>query len=177
MALIRSPFLPLVFLAIGTALIVCTYQSAGVLPSRGADLIIGTSWMLFLLVWMDADAQRRSGRPCYDFGFLCALVFPLSLLWYCIWSRGWKWGPCPAWPVSGWLPGSPPQSTGRCCNSPDRRDHFFPCARCRAKNSCRIARHSSRSTPPMTTAWWFSRTSLVIWYRLWTAPALGSVVP
>lgn len=92
MALIRSPFLPLVFLAIGTALIVCTYQSAGVLPSRGADLIIGTSWMLFLLVWMDADAQRKSGRPCYDFGFLCALVFPLSLLWYCIWSRGWKWG-------------------------------------------------------------------------------------
>jgi hypothetical protein len=103
-ALFRSPSMPLILFAIGTALIVCGYQSAGAVPSRGAELIIGTSWMLFLLVWMDADALRRGGRPCYDFGFLSALVFPASLLWYCIWSRGWKRGLLTLFGLAGlWL--------------------------------------------------------------------------
>ena len=26
--------------------------------------------------------------PCFDFGFLVAVFFPISLVWYAFWSRG-----------------------------------------------------------------------------------------
>jgi hypothetical protein len=28
--------------------------------------------------------------PCFDFGLFAVLFFPVSLLWYCCWSRGWS---------------------------------------------------------------------------------------
>jgi hypothetical protein len=45
---------------------------------------------LLLLLWMDTDARRAHRLPCYDFGFLATLTYPLSLVWYCLWSRGWR---------------------------------------------------------------------------------------
>jgi hypothetical protein len=46
---------------------------------------------VFVVLWMAADAQRRRLTPCYDFGFLMLLLFPLTLLGYLLWTRGW-WG-------------------------------------------------------------------------------------
>jgi hypothetical protein len=30
----------------------------------------------------------RLGRPCFDFGLFLVYAFPVSILWYCFWSRG-----------------------------------------------------------------------------------------
>jgi hypothetical protein len=45
---------------------------------------------LTFVLWILLDAQRRRQIPCYDFGFLVAVFFPLSLGWYVFWSRGWR---------------------------------------------------------------------------------------
>ena len=37
---------------------------------------------------MMADAHLRRQTPCYDFGFLVGVFFPISLVWYVFWSRG-----------------------------------------------------------------------------------------
>lgn len=39
---------------------------------------------------MNHDALRRRRRPCFDFGLFLLYAFPLSMLWYCFWSRGWR---------------------------------------------------------------------------------------
>ena len=92
MAFLRSQHMPLVFFATGTALILCAYAGAGTVPSPMAEIILSKGWLLFMLIWMVSDARRTRGQPCYDFGFLSGVGFPLSLMWYCLWSRGWKRG-------------------------------------------------------------------------------------
>ena len=47
-------------------------------------------WGLMLAMWTDADARLRRVLPCDDFGLLVVIFFPLSLVWYCFWSRGWR---------------------------------------------------------------------------------------
>jgi hypothetical protein len=58
-------------------------------PPKFGD-VASVGWGLMLILWMDADARRRRMLPCYDFGFLAGVFFPFSLVWYCIWSRGWR---------------------------------------------------------------------------------------
>jgi hypothetical protein len=41
---------------------------------------------LAFVIWMMADARIRRRTPCYEFGFLVWVYFPLSL----VWSRGWR---------------------------------------------------------------------------------------
>jgi hypothetical protein len=36
------------------------------------------------------DARRRRLVPCYDFGLYCWVSFPLTVTWYCLWSRKWR---------------------------------------------------------------------------------------
>jgi hypothetical protein len=43
-----------------------------------------------VLFWIVADARRRTGIPCFDFGFLCYVFLPFAFPWYCFWSRGWR---------------------------------------------------------------------------------------
>ncbi len=64
--------------AVGTT----STKSVADLTSRGLGLTF--------VVWIMADAQRRRRTPCYEFGFLVAVYFPLSLVWYLLWSRGWR---------------------------------------------------------------------------------------
>lgn len=59
-------------------------------PPPRFEEIASFGWALMLVLWMDADARRRRILPCYDFGFLAGVFFPVSLVWYCIWSRGWR---------------------------------------------------------------------------------------
>ena len=46
---------------------------------------------IFALLWITDDAHRRRCTPCFDFGFLMWYLFPLTLLGYLVWTRGW-WG-------------------------------------------------------------------------------------
>ena len=43
---------------------------------------------LAFVIWVMADAQSRRRTPCFEFGFLVAVYFPVSLAWYVFWSRG-----------------------------------------------------------------------------------------
>ena len=88
--LLLSPFIPLVGLSLLTTVLYCAYLLSRVAPSPLAQLIITTGWGIMVVLWMDADARRFRRLPCYDFGLLAAVSFPLSLFWYCLWSRGWR---------------------------------------------------------------------------------------
>ena len=66
------------------------YTWVGLTPSHDVETVLGFAWTLLLLMWMQADARRRRCVPCFDFGFLAYATFPLSIAWYCVWSRGWR---------------------------------------------------------------------------------------
>jgi hypothetical protein len=42
-----------------------------------------------LVLWVTADMRAHGRTPPFDLPFLLLLVFPISLFWYCIWTRGW----------------------------------------------------------------------------------------
>jgi len=88
--LLLSPFVPLVGLSVITTVRLCAYLLLGASPSPLSDVIIVLGWALLLVLWIDADARRSHRLPCYDFGFLAGVTFPASLVWYCVWSRGWR---------------------------------------------------------------------------------------
>jgi hypothetical protein len=89
-SLLRSPIAALIVMAlIGTALR-CAYAFAHLPISSPANYLLGYCWELPVIIWMNHDALRRRCRPCFDFGLFLLYAFPLSLLWYCFWSRGWR---------------------------------------------------------------------------------------
>ncbi len=90
MVMISHPLAPLLALSFATSAALCALALAGARLSAETDMVLRFGWTLMLLLWMDADARRLRRWPCFDFGFLAALFFPLSLLWYCFWSRRWR---------------------------------------------------------------------------------------
>jgi len=89
---ITHPLTPLAGLAAATTLYLCAFACAGKVPTAGEEWFIAIAWSLLLVLWIDADARQRRHIPCFEFGFLAAVYFPVSLLWYCVWSRGWLRG-------------------------------------------------------------------------------------
>lgn len=63
----------------------------GVPPTEMEMLVASHVPAVFVVLWMTDDAYRRRCTPCHDFGFLMWYAFPLTLLGYLIWTRGW-WG-------------------------------------------------------------------------------------
>lgn len=61
------------------------------MPSDSAIVIASYCQAYFVLAWAVADARRRQRTPCFDFGMLALLIFPFSVIWYALWSRGF-WG-------------------------------------------------------------------------------------
>lgn len=100
MAFVHSHHMPLVFFAMGTALIYSACDAAGAVPSRWAEILLSKGWLLFTLIWMTCDARRTRGLPCYDFGFLSGLWYPLSLIWYCSGRGAGNGDCCSYWPWS-----------------------------------------------------------------------------
>ena len=66
------------------------YAAVGTLPSENVSRMSSFALALACILWIMADAQTRRQTPCYDFGFLVAVFFPISLFWYVFWSRGWR---------------------------------------------------------------------------------------
>jgi hypothetical protein len=64
------------------------YMAIGATPSGRATLLFEFSLAWAFILWVEADARHRHIVPCHDFGFLVAVFFPLSLVWYVFWSRG-----------------------------------------------------------------------------------------
>jgi hypothetical protein len=56
-----------------------TYLLAGLSISPAFEGLASLGSALMLVFWVDADARRRRRVPCFDFGFLVGLLFPLSV--------------------------------------------------------------------------------------------------
>jgi hypothetical protein len=59
-------------------------------PSETVQVLTSLALALAFVLWVMVDARTRRQIPCYDFGFLVAVFFPASLVWYVLWSRGWR---------------------------------------------------------------------------------------
>jgi hypothetical protein len=90
MNLLVHPIAPLVTFAIANAATLCALVWVGRQPSGAVELILSFGWSFMLILWMEADSYHRRRRPCFDFGLAAAMFFPLSVPWYCFWSRGWR---------------------------------------------------------------------------------------
>ena len=84
------PITPLLLFAITLTGLLTTYLAYGIVPSTTFEVLVAFSWPLLLACWVVADARRRTGIPCFDFGFFCYVFLPLAVPWYCFWSRGWR---------------------------------------------------------------------------------------
>lgn len=84
------PLMPLLIFSLTLAALLTTYLVAGSAPSATFELVAAVSWSLLLALWIVADARRRTGIPCFDFGFFCYVLLPVAVPWYCFWSRGWR---------------------------------------------------------------------------------------
>jgi hypothetical protein len=81
-------FLPMIALMGLQSVLNVTAVARGVAPPH--DLLTEYSAILFVLLWMATDARRRRYAPCHEFGFLLGVYLPISLVWYLLWSRGWR---------------------------------------------------------------------------------------
>jgi hypothetical protein len=88
--LLIRPSAPLVVFAVLSTAALCAYVTSHIRPSDEAKSLIYLVWSVLLLMWIEADARRRRCLPFHDFAFLAGLAFPLSVIWYCFWSRGWS---------------------------------------------------------------------------------------
>src|SRR3954470_19948686 len=75
-------FGPLLVLGITQAACSLVYAVMQAEPPDDASRLLGLSVPLFIVYWIVADARQRRCVPCFDFGFLLAVSFPLSLVWY-----------------------------------------------------------------------------------------------
>jgi len=80
----------LIVLALIATALRCAYAVTHTAFSPRADLVAAWCWSWPVLIWMDFDALRLRRRPCFDFGLFLVSTFPLSLAWYCFWTRGWR---------------------------------------------------------------------------------------
>jgi hypothetical protein len=65
-----------------------TQVVVGAPPSETVQVLTSFALALAFVLWVTVDAQTRRRTPCYDFGFLVAVFFPASVVWYVLWSRG-----------------------------------------------------------------------------------------
>jgi hypothetical protein len=52
-------------------------------------MIFGMILPVMTVLWVAADMRSRGKTPPFELPFLLLLCWPLSLAWYCVWTRGW----------------------------------------------------------------------------------------
>jgi hypothetical protein len=82
-----SPFGPLILLSLALSAFLSSYAMLGTPPSDLAIQLLSFAMAVFVILWAQADARRRRCVPCFDFGFLLLLSFPIGLIWYVFWTR------------------------------------------------------------------------------------------
>jgi hypothetical protein len=64
----------------------------GAARNMAAYYVLGSIWGYALPVvlahWVAADMRERGRTPPYELPFLLLLAWPISLFWYCTWTRG-----------------------------------------------------------------------------------------
>lgn len=87
---LRNPLTPLLAFAVLMSFFFVAYVANGQEISPAFETIAGMFGAWLLVYWISADTKRLQADSCFDFGFLCAAFFPLSLPWHCFRSRGWR---------------------------------------------------------------------------------------
>jgi hypothetical protein len=85
---LNYPLAPLLLFSVALTALLVTYLAVGLAPSPTFELVASFCWSILLALWIVGDARRRTGVPCFDFGFFCYLFLPVAVPWYCLWSRG-----------------------------------------------------------------------------------------
>jgi hypothetical protein len=88
--LASHPLAPLLLFSVLASALFATYVFAGRAPSLTFEAVVQLGWGLLLAFWVVVDARAGHRIPCFDFGLFCYLLLPITLPWYCFWSRGWR---------------------------------------------------------------------------------------
>jgi hypothetical protein len=74
-----------------TLLVPLASVAAGNSPELGTLLgaIVTYAIPITLALWIPADLRSRGRTPPFELPFLLLLCWPVSLVWYCVWTRGW----------------------------------------------------------------------------------------
>lgn len=81
---------PLILFSLALTVMFVAYLAGGASPSPTFLGAVSLLWPWLVALWIMADARRKSCVPCFDFGLYCYVLLPLTLPWYCLWSRGWR---------------------------------------------------------------------------------------
>jgi hypothetical protein len=81
---------PLLLLTVAMVVVQTAYAMLGVPPSDLAVELAGLALVFFILLWIMADARQRRKVPCFDFGLFLAVAFPVSIVCYVLWTRGFR---------------------------------------------------------------------------------------
>jgi hypothetical protein len=75
-------------LTVASSAFLSAYVVLGVEPPGLAANTLGYILVFFVILWVLEDARRLRRVPCFDYGFFLALGFPVSVVWYLLWTRG-----------------------------------------------------------------------------------------
>ena len=81
---------PLLLLSLGLGFFNAAYAASRSPTAFSAATILVNILPFFIIFWVMQDARRRRCVPCFDIGFLLGVTFPLGVIWYLFWTRGWK---------------------------------------------------------------------------------------
>ena len=90
--LIFHPLAPLLLFTLIASALFAAYPAAGIDSSPTFVAVVQLIWGLLLACWVVVDARKERRIPCFDFGIFCYVLLPITLPWYCFWSRGWRGG-------------------------------------------------------------------------------------
>ena len=80
----------LLFVTIMVAGFNSVYVVIGVVPSYAAQMIGAFTLPIYFVAWVQSDARGRRCTPFFDFGTFMMATWPVSVLWYLIWTRRWR---------------------------------------------------------------------------------------
>lgn len=89
----KSPLVEIVWFAAGMSLLLPAAMPAlRLFPSLVLPfaMIVCYSVPGTICLWVAADMRSRGRTPPFELPFFILLAWPLSLMWYCIWTRGWS---------------------------------------------------------------------------------------
>jgi hypothetical protein len=90
-AFLRSFWAPL-SVTLAASLATIPYLYHGFAPTLPFYELWNSLYGLTVIMWVVSDARRRTGTPCYDFGFLLSIFVIATIPWYVISTRGFLRG-------------------------------------------------------------------------------------
>ena len=87
-SVLTSPFARIAWTAGVVAVLLVAFMASGAPPL--AMVLLGYLGPLAAVLWIVEDAHQKRRTPCFDFGYFLLVMYPFSLVWYCVSTRGWR---------------------------------------------------------------------------------------